>query len=141
MLRTCCSDQWFRKNRVELTPHRKIVFRILTSAKKALTPKDILKEIHRKAPMDKVTLYRILDLFVKKRIIRRITGFQGFIHYEINCEEHYPLHPHFVCRDCGDIECLNDLDLSGIRNTIKRKRRIQKEDIDLKLEGVCAKCQ
>ena len=72
--------------------------------------------------------------------MRRIATLTGTMRYEVVCAEHNPEHPHFVCRTCGDMECLEDFDLSAVRKGIQKKRKLITEDIDLKLEGLCFKC-
>ncbi|OGX08161.1 MAG: hypothetical protein A2Z88_09225 [Omnitrophica WOR_2 bacterium GWA2_47_8] len=138
MFEPCSIEKLLIKSKVEATPHRAIVLKILSDFSRAVTPKDILEKIRKKESMDKVTLYRILDLFVKKGVIRRLINGQGTMCYEIICAEHNPLHAHFVCRECGDIACLHDIDLRNIKNRIKSSYR--EEDIDLKIEGVCVNC-
>ena len=141
MNRACCNEKLLKKKGVGLTPHRQVVFEIFSSSPKTFTAQRILEKIRKKRTMDKVTLYRILDLFVAKRIIRRLSASQGSLRYEIICDEHHPFHPHFICRDCGKMECLNDIDLSSLRHSIQKKRHLEGEDIDLKLEGLCFRCR
>jgi Fur family ferric uptake transcriptional regulator len=126
---------------IELTDHRKRVFNVISGSSKALTPKVILDQIHRHSTMDKVTLYRILDLFVNKKVLRRIAGQTGQVYYEVVCEAHRPVHSHFICRECGDIECLNDLLVKELKAKLKPHARWADNDIDLKLEGICGECK
>lgn len=140
-MKICSSDEIIDKSGIELTPHRKSVLDIMSQSPHALSPKMILKAVSKKQSMDKVTLYRILDLFVTKRILRRIPALHGSLHYEIICEEHHPMHPHFVCRLCGMMECLSEFDFSDVKNNLKKTRALEAEDIDLKLEGTCARCK
>lgn len=136
-----CRHELMEKGGIELTSHRKRVFDVITASSKALTPKVILDKIHRTHTMDKVTLYRILDLFVTKKIARRIASQQGQVYYEIVCEDHRPLHSHFICRECGDVECLEDLPVKELREKLRSHGKWQDNDIDLKLEGTCMECK
>lgn len=125
---------------VDPNPNRDLILKVIASSSKAVTPKFILTAARKTRSIDKVTLYRILDLFVARRILRRMASVAGSLRYEIACAEHNPLHPHFVCRECGDMECLSDVDLSDVRERLNMKTKNLPEDIDLKLEGVCQKC-
>ena len=136
-----CRHDLLEKGGIELTAHRKRVFDMITASSKALTPKAILTKIRQNHPMDKVTLYRILDLFVARKIVRRIASQQGQVYYEVVCEDHRPLHSHFVCRECGDLECLEDLSVKSLQLKLQPRGRWKDNDIDLKLEGVCALCR
>ena len=137
----CNSHKLLKRAGIDLTAHRETILDAFLFAQKALTPQDILKKIRKLKSIDKVTLYRILDLFVNKRVLRKISAFNGPMRYEIICQEHHPIHPHFICRDCGHMECLNDMDISRIKNSIRHKRNFREEDIDLKLEGLCKECE
>lgn len=139
--RTTCRHELLEKGGIELTTHRKHVFDVIAASSKALTPKVILTKIHVNHAMDKVTLYRILDLFVSKKIARRIASQQGQVFYEIVCEDHRPLHSHFICRECGDVECLEELPVKDLRAKLRSHGRWQDNDIDLKLEGTCIECK
>jgi len=140
MNQKCTTEELLADHGIDTTLHRSTVLDVFIRDNRSRTPQDILEEVRKKKDIDKVTLYRILDLFVEKRIIRRITTFSGPMQYEILCEKHRPNHPHFVCRRCGQMECLDDMDLTGFKNQLKGKRKLKIEDIDLKLEGVCPEC-
>ena len=141
MKKRSCNHELLKKGGIELTAHRKRVFDVIAESSKALTPKVIFNQIRQNDAMDKVTLYRILDLFVSKKIVRRIAGQPGQIHYEIVCEAHRPLHSHFVCRKCGDVECLEDLPVKELKAKIKPHKRWQDNEIEIKLEGICFECK
>ena len=139
--RKTCNHRLLEKGGIELTAHRQHVLNVITASSQALTPKVILTKVRRSHTMDKVTLYRILDLFVAKRIVRRIASLHGQMHYEVVCEDHRPIHSHFVCRECGAMECLEDLSLKELKIKIKQRGKWQDDEIDLKLEGICLECK
>ena len=66
--------------------------------------------------VDRVTLYRILNVFEEKGIIHKIFDLNGTANYAIctsNCQEHlhHDEHLHFNCTVCNKVYCLNDLSL------------------------------
>ncbi len=143
MLTHCDSKFLLRKAGIDYTSHRACVLDILSCQGKALTPQMILDKVRRKKSMDKVTLYRILDLLVRRKLLRRLSSVQGPLRYEIICEKHNPSHPHFICRVCGEMECLNGIDLKNVKGTIRSKlaKAFKEQEIDIKLEGLCLHCQ
>ena len=140
-MKKCNSRELFNKGGIEQTRHRELVLNILSESDKAWTAKSVLEEVRKNRTIDKVTLYRILDLFVSKRILRKITSLTGTMAYEVLCDDHRPSHPHLVCRICGEIECLTDVDMDQLNLTINDKMNVEREDIDLKIEGVCSFCE
>lgn len=141
MLSHCPSEQLLKRVGVEYTLYRASVLEVFRCGGKAMTPQGILSKIRKDHPIDKVTLYRILDLFVDKKLLRRLSSTQGPLRYEIICEKHSPAHAHFACRICGDMECLNDLCLNDLKKNILGKRAVHHGDVDLKIEGLCSHCQ
>ena len=143
MVSHCNSKTLLRKVGVEYTLYRSSVLEVLRCHGKALTPQMILAKIRKRHAIDKVTLYRILDLFVAKKLLRRLSSNQGPLRYEIICEKHNPLHPHFVCRLCGEMECLHNVDLKNVQGQIRSKliNVYEGEEIDIKFEGLCVPCR
>ena len=141
MLKSCKIEELLLGTNIEPTAHRKLVLKILAKSIKANSAQEILVKVRKKNEFDKVTLYRILDIFVQNRIVRRITSVTGSMYYEILCQTHHPVHPHFECRECGDIECLDKVNVEKIKKDIALSKRFKKESIDLKIEGLCSTCQ
>jgi Fur family ferric uptake transcriptional regulator len=107
-----------------------------------LLQKNILsaKELQNILNVDKATVYRNLNSLLKKEIIREIKNSDGIGFYEINCKIHNPIHPHFECRICKKIYCLNALkpeDVISLSNYTDFKI----ETIKIKFEGVCDECK
>ena len=138
----CCDpSDLLKKAGVDRTSHRVAVLGIIQSLSKVTCAKEILSEIRVNQPIDKVTLYRILELFVKKSILRRIISMNGTMCYEIICSLHLPVHPHFVCRKCGDVECLREFASHIRKQTNRWKKMSGAQEFDLRLEGLCTHCK
>ena len=77
---------------------------------RAMTVPQILSKM--KGAVDTVTVYRTLHAFVRKKLVHRVRGQDRSWRYAITAvadssgrrREH--LHPHFVCDECGKVECL-----------------------------------
>jgi Fur family ferric uptake transcriptional regulator len=141
MKRKCDSEELFKRGGIQSTLLRRSVLKALVQSNRALTPKGILSKVRKRRAIDKVTLYRILELFISRGILRRIATSEGCLFYEVVCQEHCPNHPHFVCRGCGEVKCLIDVDVQDLNDKIRYYRDREGEDIDLKWEGVCGQCQ
>lgn len=138
---TCTPNDLLIRAAIETNPNRERVLAVIIKSKKALSPKIILDKLKRTRSFDKVTLYRILDLLVDKKILRRIAAHDGSARYEIICTEHHPIHAHFTCRLCGEIECLEDFSMKRLMQAVKLKNNAKYEAIDLRFEGVCGICR
>jgi Fur family ferric uptake transcriptional regulator len=89
----------------------------MMAAKNTATSQPDLENIMR--DVDRVTLYRILNVFEEKGIIHKIFDLNGTANYAIctsNCQEHlhYDEHLHFNCTKCKKVYCLNELSLPAV---------------------------
>ena len=90
--------------------------------------------------INKVALYRILDLLVDKGLVKRLSAGDRAFRYGMGESPYHPDHPHFVCSECGIMECL-DPDLLPGRSKRKEagdKRLIR--NMELRFEGICESC-
>ena len=88
--------------------------------------------------MNKTTVYRILDRLEDEGVVHSFSGTKGLKWYakchQCSTEHHNDLHPHFECKECGKVECL-DLNI-----TIPQVADRQIESADLILTGKCVDC-
>ncbi len=49
-------------------------------------------------------------------------------------------HPHFVCNACGDIECLDGVELA-LDHAGGAPRAVLDRDVEIRVVGVCDRCQ
>ena len=66
---------------------------------------------HFKAEMNKVTVYRILSRMETEGLIHSFNGTDGLTWYaacstQCSHKAHHDSHPHFQCKKCGRVECL-----------------------------------
>src|SRR5262249_3522231 len=64
---------------------------------------------------DAVTVYRTLNTFTAKGVIHRVRGEDRVWRYALgNPSDHAKhQHPHFVCENCGRVECLKEAEIPG----------------------------
>jgi Fur family ferric uptake transcriptional regulator len=107
-----------------------------------LLQKNILsaKELQNKLKVDKATVYRNLNSLLKKEVIREIKNSDGVSFYEINCKIHNPIHPHFECKICKKIYCLNALKAEDVIS-LSNYTNFKIDSIKIKFEGVCNECK
>ncbi len=88
--------------------------------------------------LNRVTIYRALDSFHGAGLVHRIeSGGRVWKFAYCRCGSREHGHPHFICRACGKVECLEDIALPEIRN-IKQGYSIEGQE--LYLRGLCALC-
>ncbi len=91
--------------------------------------------------IDRVTLFRILSIFEKNKLIHSIILDNGKKYFALcnhECREAYShnhKHIHFVCNNCNDVTCLD------IDNFPKLKvPNYTFKDVSINVSGVCSNC-
>jgi len=135
------SENIFTKHRIKSTQRRKAVLEIFLKNKRALSHSEIQGFLSQK--MDRVTLYRILDVFEKNGLLHRVPDDEVAVKYAL-CEHGHELdhahsdnHPHFKCASCGDTQCLEDVEIP----TFKIPKTYLVQDQFVLLSGLCANCR
>jgi Fur family ferric uptake transcriptional regulator len=96
------------------------------------------KELQNVIKVDKATIYRNLKSLISKEIIREIKNSDGIGFYEINCKIHNPIHPHFECKICKKLYCLNPLKAEDV---IALSHYSDFDELEIKFKGICNECK
>jgi len=105
------------------------------------------EEIHQlvgQARIDASTIYRVLNLFSKLRIVRKIVVDNGPAQYELS-ERFLQHHHHLICKHCGKVTNFDEYDLleselTKLEKLFRRKYQFVVVDHKLEFEGVCVDC-
>ncbi len=122
------------------TPGRIAVLNCLLSEAQPLTQQDI-SDMLSDFQINEVSIYRSLEAFLRAGIVHRIEGVDQVWRFAISQGE--PLggagacHPHFVCTQCGKVECLTELEIPDI--TPGNSNYIVKSK-EMVLKGSCEEC-
>jgi Fur family ferric uptake transcriptional regulator len=93
---------------------------------------------------DRVTVYRTLNSLVESGLAHkvdpgdRVYRFSLTDHAHCEGEKHAHEHPHFVCDDCGTVECLEGERVVIKGETASKKRRVKQDSVVL--HGTCESC-
>jgi Fe2+ or Zn2+ uptake regulation protein len=122
------------------TPQRIAVLNILKNAVVPVNMNSIRQALETKIRIDRVTVYRILSLFKQHMIIREITSTGGANYFELATMEN-PVHPHFLCRNCEALSCLEPLTFSQASQWLTPTKDYSIEHIEINISGLCASCR
>lgn len=90
--------------------------------------------------MDIATVYRTLQQFKQKGVVREFLGNDGTVNYEY-VVANVPAHPHFQCEKCQGLICLDALGFDDALYFSNMAGRHQIHSISITLSGVCEECQ
>ncbi|MBN1844494.1 MAG: transcriptional repressor [Sedimentisphaerales bacterium] len=122
------------------TPGRKSILQILLQSEQALTQDQIADRLaRRRRPLNKVTIYRSLECFLRAGLVHQAYQQDRIWHYELahRCGK-TQCHPHFSCYECGRTFCLPEVSVplaTGLRAGFVLVRQ------KVRLEGLCPDCQ
>ena len=133
-------QQLLKKNQLSITESRSKILELFLQQQGALAHADIEKKSG--AGFDRVTVYRTLQTFVEKGIIHTIPTVDNSILYALckdECTEghHHDHHVHFVCKECGNTICLEDITVPDI----KLPAGYQVTQVEVVVNGVCKDCR
>lgn len=119
------------------TPARMRVLTTLLGLKGAASHHDIDAAMHG-APVDKVTLYRVLDWLVAHGLAHKVSGEDRVWRFRANgSRETAHQHAHFQCNNCEQVVCLENVPVSS---QVAVPSGFRTEEAELTLRGVCDKC-
>lgn len=122
------------------TTNRLHVLEVVGNNSFPLSVGDIYKTLERSSAINRVTVYRILGLLVKCGVVERIsTGGRAF-YYGLAPNDHHQPHPHFYCKSCGQMDCLNPESLTVDADPLWKTFPGQIDRVEVRIDGVCKNC-
>ena len=124
-----------RRTGARATPARIRVLRLLRAAPAALTHHEIEHALGA-PPIDRVTLYRVLDWLAASGLVHKNTDASRVFRFSAAAAGEHQTHIHFRCEACGGVFCLDAAPPSApiLPSGFSLSR------IDLDLRGRCADC-
>lgn len=136
------TESLLRRSGLRKTPVRVGVIDVLARTGRPMNVTDILAKL--KGTADTVTVYRTLHTFVRKKLVHRVRGEDRSWLYALGDSGHEPehLHPHFVCDECGKVECLEQSKLpeSMVRSLSRGPSAYRVRWFEVVLHGLCPRC-
>ena len=125
---------------LEITDNRLRVMEVVGGNNYPLPAADIYAILKRSSRINRVTVYRILDLLVEQELVDRIsTGGRSF-YYGMAPNEHHRPHAHFYCKRCGRMDCLSPESLNIETEALRKTFPGQSDKVEVRGDGVCRSC-
>ena len=127
----------FKENGLKTTPQRIEIYKTLINADNHPSAEDIYSAVKKRFPnISFDTVYRTLSLFVKYRIIKKVSFMPNKMLYDKNTSHHH----HFVCIKCHKIVDFTweEIDKIPLPKNIQSLGNI--EDRYIEIRGICKEC-
>jgi Fur family ferric uptake transcriptional regulator len=118
-----------------VTPARLRVYVALLDSARALSHHELESALGAGVPVDRVTLYRVLDWLVEQGLAHRVAGIDRVWRFSVAHESHAG-HAHFQCNQCGKVVCLGE----AATSRVPLPRGFRPEAVELTVKGRCAEC-
>ena len=137
----CDYKELLKASGLESNSNRIRVMEIVGNSGYPLSAQEISDTIDRTAAsINRVTVYRILDLLVEKGLLDRISSGDRSFRYGMAPNDHHRQHPHFYCKQCSMMECLSPESLLMDTAFLERTFPGAIEKIEVRLDGICKNC-
>lgn len=134
----CNVDEILKQYNLKITNQRIEVLKGLIQMDSPFTASDLKKILNKK--FDTVTIYRILNIFLKKGVIREISTINDAQYYELACFDN-PLHPHLICEQCHKIFCLDNINKKDGQLLDKYAQGFFVFTLAVTFKGLCSECK
>ncbi len=140
MCRNCNYENILDTVGLDATANRIHILEAIGNNNYPLTATDIFKIVDRNQSINRVTVYRILDLLVEKKILERLNVGSRAAYYGLAPNENHAPHPHFYCTKCGQMDCLNSESVNINVDNLRKSFPGEIEKVEIRVDGICKNC-
>lgn len=127
-------EKILKNNGLRVTQARLTILAFFESANRSFSLPELEERLLDK--MDRATIYRNLLSLYKNGILHQVKDGNGVSKYIITKRDVAGNHAHFVCLNCGKLECLNNMLIS----TPKLPEGYSLKRQEYLVEGLCEHC-
>lgn len=140
MCHQCSYKKLLSVANLEATPNRVDVLEVVGDNSFPLSATDIYQILKRRSSINRVTVYRILDLLVDQGVVERLSTGGRTFYYGLAPNENHREHPHFYCKECGQMDCLNPESLSVDTQSLWNTYPGRIDKVEIRVDGICKNC-
>ena len=140
MCQHCNYSEMLEVSGLEATPKRMRVIEVIGNNSSPVSAQDIFVTLRRITNINRVTVYRILDVLVDRRLVDRLSSGGRNQVYGMAPNEQHPAHPHFLCDSCGALQCLQPGSLKVDLKGMERSFTGEIKNVEVRVNGTCRNC-
>lgn len=127
-----------RSRGVRATRARMVVLDLLRASGQPMSHGQVAERLAAEG-WDQATLYRNLIDLSEIGLVRRTDMGDHVWRFEIVRDDHDPAkHPHFICTECGTVECLPVMEIVTARAKIPKS--FKQRQVEVQVRGLCDAC-
>ncbi len=125
---------------LDATANRMHILEAIGNNNYPLTAMEIFNIIDRSQSINRVTVYRILDLLVEKKVLEKLSVGSRAAYYGLAPNENHAPHPHFYCTRCGQMNCLHSESINIDADKLKKTFAGEINRVEVRVDGICKNC-
>ena len=141
MCHRCDYDKLLAAVNLDATDNRLRILEVVGNNSFPLSATDIFKILDRSCSINRVTVYRILDLLVDHGVVERISSGGRAFFYGLAPNDFHRSHPHFYCKRCGRMDCLTPESLVIDTGPLWKTFPGRIDKVEVRVDGICKDCQ
>lgn len=131
------AEESIRRTGSRVTSARVHVLATLLEAGRALSHHEVEQALARQGPVDRVTVYRVLEWLTRNELAHKIAGDDRVWRFNAGSDAHSGQHAHFTCKQCHRVLCLDDIPVDF---RPRLPGGYSGEQIEVNVKGVCDDC-
>lgn len=128
-----------RANGLRVTASRLAVLELVRATSRPLTHADVANSLGTDS-WDRATLYRNLNDLAEAGLLRRVLLGSAWHFEAASTDPNVRAHPHFVCDECGTVECTPEIQMQ-LCSPATSTKAIRQGQVEIELHGRCDACQ
>ena len=140
MCQHCNYQELLTSAKLESTESRLRVLEVIGNNSFPLSAGDIYKTLERSSSINRVTVYRILDLLVDNGIVERLSTGGRAAYYGLAPNAFHKPHAHFYCKKCGQMDCLNPDSVTVETESFWKNFPGRIDKVEIRIDGICKNC-
>ena len=141
MCHKCNYEGLLSEANLDATANRIRILEVIGNNSFPLSALDIYNILERGNTINRVTVYRILDLLVENGVVERIsTGGRSF-YYGLAPNDFHKRHAHFYCKNCGRMDCLSPESLNIDTEPLLKTFPGRIDKVEVRIDGICKNCE
>ena len=141
MCHQCDYELLLKDSGLARTLNRLRVLEIIGEGSHPLSAQEIIEQLNKTRGVNRVTVYRILELLVENKLVERISAGDRSFRYGLAPNANHQPHSHFYCVECGGMECLSPEQVNLDTQSLKRSFLGLIERVEVRFDGICQDCR
>ncbi len=129
-------SQTLTNHNLKVTEARTALIDLVTKTDKPVDAQFLIESLQKEVSIDRVTVFRILNILTEHSILRKLEFGDGKARYELATDEHH----HLICELCGAIEDVSDCNIAALESDIAKKKGFHIRRHSLEFFGFCKTC-